>query len=72
MKYMRYLKKFNEMIVFESVDDIYKELIKNWKQEQKKSGKNTSPGQGTRNRLMKQAKLKFSEKSGRATGAMRA
>lgn len=60
---MIHLKRFNEMIIFESVDDIYKELIKNWKQEQKKSGKNTSPGQGTRNRLMKQAKLKFSEKN---------
>lgn len=34
----------------------YKELVASWKEEQKKLGKNTSPGQGTRARLMKQAK----------------
>jgi hypothetical protein len=58
---MKYLKGFNEHFIFESVEDIYKELITNWKQEQKKLGKNIKPGQGTRNRLMKQAKIKFSE-----------
>jgi len=34
----------------------YKELLSEWKESQKKLGKNTSPGQGTRSRLMKQAK----------------
>jgi len=34
----------------------YKELLSEWKESQKKLGKNTSPGQGTRARLMKQAK----------------
>ena len=34
----------------------YKELLSDWKESQKKLGKNTSPGQGTRARLMKQAK----------------
>ena len=33
----------------------YKELILTWKENQKKLGKNTSPGEGTRSRLMKQA-----------------
>ena len=35
--------------------NIYKELIEKWKAEQKALGKNTRPGQGTRNRLMRQA-----------------
>jgi hypothetical protein len=34
----------------------YKELLAEWKASQKKLGKNTTPGQGTRNRLMRQAK----------------
>ena len=34
----------------------YKELLSEWKESQKKLGKNTSPGQGTRARLMKQVK----------------
>lgn len=34
----------------------YKELLSEWKESQKKLNKNTSPGQGTRARLMKQAK----------------
>ena len=34
----------------------YKELLSEWKESQKKLGKNTSPGQGTRARLMKQSK----------------
>lgn len=33
----------------------YKELMTAWKENQKKLGKNTSPGEGTRTRLMKQA-----------------
>ena len=33
----------------------YKELLMSWKESQKKIGKNTSPGEGTRTRLMKQA-----------------
>ena len=47
--------------IFESVESIYKQLITKWEQEQKKLGKNTKPGQGTRNRLMKEAKIKFLE-----------
>ena len=38
-----------------SVETRYKELLIQWKENQKKLGKNTSPGQGTRARLMKQA-----------------
>lgn len=34
----------------------YKELLAEWKDSQKKLGKNTTPGQGTRTRLMRQAK----------------
>ena len=34
----------------------YKELLAEWKDNQKKLGKNTTPGQGTRTRLMRQAK----------------
>ena len=34
----------------------YKELLAEWKVSQKNQGKNTTPGQGTRNRLMRQAK----------------
>jgi len=39
------------------VDAKYKELVAKWKESQKKLGKNTSPGEGTRARLMKQAQL---------------
>lgn len=46
----------------ESTDEIkpevknrYKELLTTWKENQKKLGKNESPGEGTRARLMKQA-----------------
>lgn len=35
--------------------NIYKELVEKWKAEQESLGKNTRPGQGTRNRLMRQA-----------------
>lgn len=58
---MKYLRRFDENFILESVEDIYKELVNKWKQEQKKLGKNSNPGQGTRNRLMKQAKLQASE-----------
>lgn len=34
---------------------IYKQLLNKWKESQRALGKNTNPGQGTRNRLMKQA-----------------
>lgn len=37
------------------VNNRYKELIQSWKENQKKNGKNPSPGEGTRKRLMKQA-----------------
>ena len=38
-----------------SVDDIYKEKMDKWIEEQKKAGKNTSAGEGTRARLKKEA-----------------
>ena len=38
-----------------AVDKRYKELVATWKENQKKLGKNESPGEGTRARLMKQA-----------------
>ena len=34
---------------------IYKELLNEWKESQRALGKNTKPGQGTRNRLMRQS-----------------
>jgi hypothetical protein len=43
------------------VDAKYKELVSKWKAEQKKLGKNESPGQGTRARLMKQAQSEVSK-----------
>ena len=33
----------------------YKEIVQKWKEEQKRLGKNVSPGEGTRKRLLKQA-----------------
>ena len=46
-----------------AVDKRYKELLTTWKENQKKLGKNETPGQGTRARLMKQAQseLNFDE-----------
>ena len=38
-----------------AVDKRYKELVLQWKESQKKLGKNTNPGEGTRIRLLKQA-----------------
>ncbi len=37
------------------IENRYKELISIWRETQKRLGKNTSPGEGTRNRLLKQA-----------------
>lgn len=37
------------------VQSKYKKLLQDWKENQRKLGKNTSPGQGTRARLMKMA-----------------
>jgi hypothetical protein len=47
----------------EEVKAKYKELLSSWKENQKKLGKNYSPGEGTRKRLMNQAKseLNFDE-----------
>lgn len=39
----------------EEVKNKYKELLSKWKEEQKKSGKNTNPGEGTRKKLKRQA-----------------
>ena len=39
----------------DKVDAKYKELLNKWKEEQRKAGKNTSPGEGTRKRLRRQA-----------------
>jgi dsDNA-binding SOS-regulon protein len=39
----------------EEVKNKYKELLSKWKEEQKKSGKNTNPGEGTRKSLKRQA-----------------
>lgn len=41
----------------------YKELVLKWKEEQKNNGKNTSPGQGTRKKLLKQAKNEINNKN---------
>jgi phage-related protein len=43
----------------DKVQSKYKELLANWKESQKASGKNANPGQGTRSRLMKQAKAEL-------------
>jgi hypothetical protein len=48
-------KKSTESETNTDVSKRYNELIKSWKENQKKIGKNTSPGEGTRKRLMKQA-----------------
>ncbi len=47
------------------VQQRYKEIIQKWKEEQKRLGKNTSPGEGTRKRLLKQAEseINFDEGS---------
>jgi hypothetical protein len=37
------------------VQQRYKEIVQKWKEEQKRLGKNASPGEGTRKRLLKQA-----------------
>jgi ElaB/YqjD/DUF883 family membrane-anchored ribosome-binding protein len=39
----------------EKIKAKYKELLTKWKEEQKKNGKNTNPGEGTRKRLKKEA-----------------
>lgn len=44
-----------------TIDSKYQELVTKWKEEQKKLGKNTNPGEGTRERLMKQAQTIVSE-----------
>ena len=56
-------KPTEESEVKPEVKDRYKELVTAWKVQQKKLGKNDSPGQGTRTRLMKQAEseLNFDE-----------
>lgn len=43
----------------------YDRLLKQWQKEQKRLGKNTNPGQGTRDRLLKQAQTNV--KSGKVT-----
>lgn len=40
-------------------DEIYKELLSEWKEEQEKLGKNIKPGEGTRKRLKTLAKYKL-------------
>ena len=54
-------KKFVSNIS-KSVDDIYKEKLDKWVEEQKKAGKNTSAGEGTRARLRKEAEAEKGEK----------
>lgn len=44
-----------------TVDSKYQELVAKWKEEQKKLGKNVNPGEGTRERLMKQAEAVVKE-----------
>jgi hypothetical protein len=44
------------------IDDIYKEKLAKWVEEQKKAGKNTNAGEGTRSRLRKEAESKAAEK----------
>lgn len=45
------------------VEDKYKELLAKWQEEQKKLGKNTNPGEGTRARLKKEAETQVGVKS---------
>jgi len=54
-------KKFVSNIS-KSVDDIYKEKLAKWEEEQKKAGKNTNAGEGTRARLRKEAEAEKAEK----------
>lgn len=46
-----------------TVEQVYKQLVSKWKEQQRKLGKNTSPGEGTRSRLMKLAKQKIENPS---------
>ena len=48
--------------ISKSVDDIYKEKLAKWVEEQKKAGKNTNAGEGTRARLRKEAEAEKGEK----------
>jgi hypothetical protein len=48
--------------ISKSVDDIYKEKLAKWVEEQKKAGKNTNAGEGTRARLRKEAEAEKDEK----------
>lgn len=52
-------------IEYDDVDDAimtkYQELLSKWKKEQIKNNANTNPGEGTRRRLMDQAKKELSE-----------
>jgi hypothetical protein len=54
-------KKFVSNIS-KSADDIYKEKLAKWVEEQKKAGKNTNAGEGTRDRLRKEAEAEKGEK----------
>lgn len=44
-----------------SVEKRYRELLNDWKENQKKAGKNIKAGEGTRKRLMRQAKSEVKE-----------
>ena len=44
-----------------TVDEKYKEILAKWQEEQKKQGKNTNAGEGTRERLKKEAELAVKE-----------
>jgi hypothetical protein len=54
-KYAGQRKNIPAKYVGKSVDDIYKMKLSEWQEEQKKLGKNTNAGEGTRARLRKEA-----------------
>lgn len=51
------MKNLNEKRLKFDVEDIYNDLLDEWKEEQKKKNRNTKPGEGTRKRLMREAEL---------------
>ena len=44
-----------------SADELYKQKLTKWQEEQKKLGKNTNAGEGTRSRLKKEADAEFAK-----------
>jgi len=54
----RELKVSSEKDAKKSYEDYLKELTNDWKSKQEKAGKNTKPGEGTRDRFKRQAKYK--------------